>query len=173
MRTASEPARAEAVNEALQTALGDQFTLERVIGRGGMGLVYLAREARLDRFVAIKVLPPELAEQPAVRERFLREARIAAMLSHPNVIPIYRVEEVNDLVYVVMAYVDGPTLGARVRHEGALPHQEVARIVREVAWALAYAHARGVVHCDVKPDNVLLDRATGRAIVTDFGIAQA
>src|SRR5206468_12864451 len=88
-------------------------------------------------------------------------------------IPIYRVEEVNDLVYVVMAYVDGPTLGARVRHEGALPQQEVARIVREVAWALAYAHARGVVHCDVKPDNVLLDRASGRAIVPDFGIAQA
>jgi eukaryotic-like serine/threonine-protein kinase len=173
MRTAGEPAAAEVGYEALQSALADQFTLERVVGRGGMGLVYLARETRLDRFVAIKVLPPELAEQRGVRGRFLREARIAAMLSHPNVIPIYRAEEADGLVYVVMSYVDGPTLGSRVRREGALPHQEVARIVREVAWALAYAHARGVVHCDVKPDNILLDRETGRAIVTDFGIAQA
>jgi eukaryotic-like serine/threonine-protein kinase len=173
MATVEEPARAAGGSEALQTALADQFTLERVVGRGGMGVVYLARETRLDRFVAIKVLPRELAEQRAVRERFLREARIAAMLSHPNVIPVYRVEEVDDLIYVVMAYVDGPTLGSRVRREGALPQQEVARIVREVAWALAYAHARGVVHCDVTPDNILLDRATGRVIVTDFGIAQA
>lgn len=158
---------------AFQAALGDRFILERLIGRGGMGLVYLAREPRLDRLVAIKLLPPELAEQQEVRERFLREARIAAKLSHPNVIPIYRVEEASGFVYVVMAYIDGPTLGARIRREGSLPHQEVARIIREVAWALAYAHARGVVHCDVKPDNILLDRESGRAIVTDFGIAQA
>ena len=159
--------------DALQSALAGRFTLERLIGRGGMGLVFLAREPHLDRQVAIKLLPPDLAEQEAVRERFLREARIAAMLSHPNVVPIYRAEEVDGLAYVVMAYVDGPTLGSRVRRDGALPHQEVARIVREVAWALAYAHARGVVHCDVKPDNILLDQETGRAIVTDFGIAQA
>src|SRR5678815_389601 len=93
----------------LRSALAGQFTIERSLGRGGMGVVYLARENRLDRPVAIKVLPPDLANEPAVRERFLREARTAALLSHPNIVPIYRVDEIGDLVFFVMAYVDGPT----------------------------------------------------------------
>jgi serine/threonine-protein kinase len=156
----------------LRSALAGQFVIERVLGRGGMGVVYLARELRLDRPVAIKVLPPELAHEPTVRERFLREARTAALLSHPNIVPIYRVDEIGDLVIIVMAFVDGPTLGARLRSGGAIPAPEAARILRGVAWALAYAHAHGVVHCDVKPDNILLDQSTGRALVTDFGIAQ-
>jgi serine/threonine-protein kinase len=156
----------------LRSALAGQFTIERVLGRGGMGVVYLGRELRLDRPVALKVLPPDLANEPAVRERFLREARTAALLSHPNIVPIYRVDEIGDLVFFVMGFVGGPTLGARIRAAGALPAPEAAKILREVAWALAYAHAHGVVHCDVKPDNILLDEATGRALVTDFGIAQ-
>ena len=156
----------------LRSALAGQFTIERLLGRGGMGAVYLARELRLDRPVALKVLPPDLANEPAVRERFLREARTAALLSHPNIVPIYRVDEIGDLVFFVMGFVEGPTLGARIRRAGAIPAPEAAKILREVAWALAYAHAHGVVHCDVKPDNILLDEATGRALVTDFGIAQ-
>jgi serine/threonine-protein kinase len=156
----------------LRSALAGQFVIERMLGRGGMGVVYLARELRLDRPVAIKVLPPDLAVEPTVRERFLREARTAALLSHPNIVPVYRVDEIGDLVIIVMAFVDGPTLGARIRGAGAIPAPEAARILRGVAWALAYAHAHGVVHCDVKPDNILLDQETGRALVTDFGIAR-
>jgi serine/threonine-protein kinase len=147
----------------LRSALAGQFVIERMLGRGGMGVVYLARELRLDRRVAIKVLPPDLAVEPTVRERFLREARTAALLSHPNIVPVYRVDEIGDLVIIVMAFVDGPTLGARIRSAGAIPAPEAARILRGVAWALAYAHAHGVVHCDVKPDNILLDQETGRA----------
>ena len=157
---------------ALQTALAGQYFLERELGRGGMGVVYLAREVRLDRPVAVKVLPPALAARPELRERFLREARTAAKLAHPNIVPIYRVDEAGEFVYLVMGYVDGGSVGDRLRERGTLPAPQVVRLVREVGWALAYAHARGVVHRDVKPDNILLDRETGRALVTDFGIAQ-
>src|SRR5690349_2653785 len=157
---------------ALQTALAGQYFLERELGRGGMGVVYLAREVRLDRPVAVKVLPPALAARPELRERFLREARTAAKLAHPNIVPIYRVDEAREFVYLVMGYVDGGSVGDRLRDRGMLPSAEVIRLVREVGWALAYAHARGVVHRNVKPDNILLDRETGRALVTDFGIAQ-
>jgi serine/threonine-protein kinase len=156
---------------ALQSALAGQYFLEREVGRGGMGVVYLARELRLDRPVAIKVLPPELAARPELRERFVREARTAANLSHPHIVPIFRVDDVGGFVFIVMAYVDGGTVGDRMRARGTLPAAEVARLMREVGWALAYAHARGVVHRDIKPDNILLD-GHGRAIVTDFGIAQ-
>ena len=137
-----------------------------------MGIVYLARDLRLDRRVAIKLLPPERASQPAARERFLREARTAAQLSHPGIVPIFAVHEVQEFVFFVMAYVDGETLGQRVRVGGPLGHAAAASILEEVARALAHAHARGVVHRDVKPDNILLERATGRALVTDFGIAR-
>ncbi len=156
----------------LQMALAGRYSLEREIGRGGMGVVYLAREVALDRPVAIKVLPPKKAKASGVREQFLREARTAAKLSHPNVVPIFSVEEVDDYVFFVMGYVDGETLGQRLASRGAMPPEEAARIMREVAWALAYAHAQGVVHKDVKPDNILLEDGTGRVLVTDFGIAQ-
>jgi serine/threonine-protein kinase len=156
-----------------QRTLAGRFSLERELGRGGMGVVYLARDVALDRAVAIKLLPPILAAQPTFRERFLREARIAARLSHPHVVPIHSVEERGGYVYFVMAYVPGGTLGAQVRDGGPLRPDEAARILREVAWALGYAHAQGVVHRDVKPDNILLEEGTGRAMVTDFGIAQA
>ncbi len=154
-----------------QAALAGEYSLQREIGRGGMGIVYLARDVRLDRDVAIKVLPAELARDPEARERFLREARTAAGLSHPNIVPIHRVGEAGDFVFFVMSYVEGETLGERLRTRGPLPPNDAARVLREVAWALAYAHGRGIVHRDVKPDNILLEAGTGRALVTDFGIA--
>jgi serine/threonine-protein kinase len=137
-----------------------------------MGVVFLARDVALDRRVAIKLLPPDLAADERVRNRFLREARTAASLSHPNVVQIHSVEEHGDLVFFVMAFVDGETLGARVRRDGPMRASDVMRVTQEVAWALAHAHARGVIHRDVKPENVLIDRESDRAMVTDFGIAR-
>ena len=137
-----------------------------------MGVVYLAHETPLDRYVAVKVLPPHLASQPTIRERFLREARTAAQLSHPNVVPIYRAEEVGGYAFFAMAYIDGDNLAERVRDRGPLPPSDVVRVLREAAWALAYAHARGVVHRDIKAPNIMIERGTGRAVVTDFGIAR-
>ena len=155
----------------LQTALAGEYSLERELGRGGMGVVYLARDVQLDRHVAIKVLPSHLAEQPESRERFLREARTAAGLSHPNIVPIHRVGEAAGFVFFVMSYVAGRTLGERLREQGPLGAADATRLLREVAWALAYAHGRGIVHRDVKPDNILIEEGSGRALVTDFGIA--
>src|SRR2546425_32719 len=162
----------EPIPGALQRALDGRYVLERRLGRGGMGVVYLAREPRLARRVAIKVLPPERALQPAARERFLREARTAAGLSHPNIVPIFAVDEVDDVVFFVMAYVEGESLGQRIRARGPLAPDAVARLLQDVARALAYAHAHGVVHRDVKPDNILLEAPTGRVLVSDFGIAR-
>lgn len=157
---------------ALQRALAGEYSLDRELGRGGMGIVYLARDVQLDRQVAIKVLPTSLASRADLRERFLREARTAAGLSHPNIVPIHHVGEAGEFVFFVMAYIDGETLGQRLREHGPLTPAVAAKLLREVAWALAYAHGRGVVHRDVKPDNILIERETGRALVTDFGIAQ-
>jgi len=155
----------------LQAALRGRYSIEREVGRGGMGIVYLAHEVALDRPVALKLLPPALAHQGGLRDRFLREARTAARLSHPNIVPIHAVDTVDDFVFFAMAYVDGETLGQRVRERGPLPAAEATRVLREAAWALAYAHAQGVVHRDVKPDNIMREHATGRVLVTDFGIA--
>jgi predicted Ser/Thr protein kinase len=157
----------------LRDALAGQYDVERELGRGGMGVVFLARDLRLDRLVALKVLPPELAERDETRERFLREARMAAQLAHPHIVPVHRADETGGFAWFAMGYVDGETLGQRLRDRGRLPTVEAVRVLREVAWALAYAHVRGLVHRDVKPDNILIERAGGRAIVTDFGIARA
>jgi len=153
-----------------QGAVAGRYSLERELGRGGMGVVYLAREVRLDRSVAIKLLPPSKASDPKLRERFLREARTAAKLSHPNIIPIHAVEEIGGFVFFAMAYVEGETLTERVRRRGPLAPSEASRVLRDVAWALAYAHGQGVIHRDVKPDNILLENS-GRVLVADFGIA--
>jgi hypothetical protein len=156
----------------LDRALAGRYVLERRLGRGGTGVVFLARELRLDRPVAIKLLAPLKAGDPVARQRFLGEARTAAQLSHPNIVPIFSVDELADVVFFAMAYVEGQTLGQRIREHGPLAPEAGARLLREVARALAHAHERGVVHRDVKPDNILLDAATGRALVSDFGIAR-
>ena len=158
---------------SFQSALTGRYSIDRELGRGGSGIVYLAREVHLDRLVAIKLLPPDKAADPTLRERFLREARLAAKLSHPNIIPIHSVEDSGGFVFFVMSYIDGETLASRVRTRGPLPSGEGSRILRDVAWALAYAHGQGVVHRDVKPDNILLEVYTGRVLVADFGIAGA
>ena len=157
----------------LAEALGDAYTIEGEIGRGGMGVVYRARDERLQRRVAIKVLPPELAFQQDIRERFTREAQTAARLSHPHIVPIHSVGEGQGLVYFVMGYVDGESVAARIRRRGNLPLEEARRIMMETADALSAAHALSVIHRDIKPDNILLEGTRGRVMVTDFGIAKA
>jgi serine/threonine protein kinase len=157
----------------LAEALGTAYTIEGEIGRGGMGVVYRARDERLQRRVAIKVLPPELAFQQDIRERFTREAQTAARLSHPHIVPIHSVGEDHGLVYFVMGYVDGESVAARIRRRGQLPVEEARRIMKETADALSAAHALSVIHRDIKPDNILLEGTRGRVMVTDFGIAKA
>ncbi len=159
--------------DRLVVAVGTQYLVDAEIGRGGMAVVYRARDLRLNRRVAIKVLPPELAFNADVRERFLREAQTSAQLAHPGIVPIYTVGEAAGLVFFVMALVDGETLGERLLRERRLPLEQVRSILMDVADALAYAHAHGVVHRDIKPDNIMLERGTGRSVVTDFGIARA
>jgi serine/threonine-protein kinase len=159
--------------EQLSQALAAQYELEHEVGRGGMGIVYRARDRRLKRPVAIKLLPPELAFRGEIRTRFLREAETAAQLSHPNIVPIYTVGEQGGLVFFVMALVEGHTVAGALAAKGLFAAEATRRVLKEVADALAYAHARGVVHRDIKPDNILLDGETGRALVTDFGIARA
>ncbi|MES2178654.1 MAG: serine/threonine-protein kinase [Gemmatimonadota bacterium] len=154
----------------LRSAIAREFDLVRELGRGGMGVVVLARDRRLDRLVAIKFLPAHASDDS--RTRFLREARTAAQLSHPNIIPIHGAADTDGRAYFIMGYVDGESLAERVAARGPLPPGDVIPWLRDVAWALAYAHARGVIHRDVKPENILVERATGRAIVTDFGIAR-
>jgi serine/threonine-protein kinase len=154
-------------------ALAGDFELLRLLGRGGMATVFLARERALKRLVAVKILDPELGASPIFRSRFEREAETAAQLQHPNIVPIYRVGEALGIAYYAMGYVEGESLAERMQREGRLAPADSVRIAREVADALAAAHRRGIVHRDVKPQNILLDRETGRALVTDFGIARA
>ncbi|ODT03237.1 MAG: hypothetical protein ABS52_10140 [Gemmatimonadetes bacterium SCN 70-22] len=161
------------LRERVDAALGSAYEIEGELGRGGMGVVYRALDRKLRRAVAIKVLPPELAYREDVRQRFLREAQTAAQLNHPNIVPIYAVEERDGLVCFVMALVEGEPLALRLATVRRPPLAEVCRILRGVADALAYAHAHGIVHRDIKPDNILIDRVTGRPLVTDFGIARA
>ena len=157
----------------VERALAAHYELDCEIGRGGMGIVYRAKDKRLKRQVAIKLLPPELAFRSEIKSRFLREAETAAQLSHPNIVPIYTVDEQEGLVFFVMAYVSGDNLAKRLHERGVLTVDETRRVLREVADALADAHDRGVVHRDIKPDNILLDQTSGRPLVTDFGIARA
>jgi len=162
-----------ALEARLATAFAGAYTIDAEIGRGGMGVVYRARDEKLKRVVAIKVLPPELAYRRDIRARFVREAETAARLSHPNIVPIHSVGEANDLVYFVMGYVDGESLSLRIKRRGRLSMEEVRRIMRETSDALSAAHQQGVIHRDVKPDNILLEGTRGRVMVTDFGIAKA
>ena len=158
--------------ERLREALAGRYHVVCELGRGGMAVVYLAIETSLQRPVALKLLPPSLGADPAKRERFLREARTAARLRHPNIAPIHAVERAGEFVYFTMGYVEGVTLGQRVREHGPLPVGEATRLLHDVARAVGYAHRRGVVHRDLKPDNIMIEEGSGRAMVMDFGIAQ-
>ena len=157
---------------ALSSTVDGQFRLEKEIGRGGMGVVYLATDVQLERPVAIKTLPPHLAADASVRHRFVREARTAAALSHPNIVPIYHAAERDGVGSFALGYVPGESLAERIAREGPIPVDELVPILLQLSDALGYAHSRGVVHRDVKAENVLIDSRTGRAMVTDFGIAR-
>ena len=156
----------------IERALDGRYRIERELGRGGMGAVYLARDLRLDRPVALKVLPPEFAANASLRERFLRETRTAASFSHPNIVPVHGVEEHDGVLAFAMGFVEGESVAERVKRQGAMDARSVARMLTDVAYALAYAHGRGVVHRDIKPDNIMIERATGRALLMDFGISR-
>jgi serine/threonine protein kinase/Tol biopolymer transport system component len=152
------------------------YRIERVIGRGGMGVVYVAQHLHLDRWAAVKVLAPELAEDPTFRERFVRESKLAATLEHPNVIPVYDAGESGPILYIAMRYVDGTDLRAVLQRDGALEVDRALSIMAQVAGALDAAHAEGLVHRDVKPGNVLIEplrRGTGEHVfLTDFGLTK-
>ncbi|MGD2134853.1 MAG: protein kinase [Gemmatimonadales bacterium] len=155
----------------LEQVLGERYQLQELLGRGGMGAVFLATDTTLDRPVAIKLLPPELAHDEKFVGRFEREAKTAAKLDHPGIIPIYAVEHKDDLYYFVMKYVTGRALDDVLR-SGPMPIDLCQRLLWESAVALGHAHQRGVVHRDIKPANIMIDDA-GRAVLTDFGISKA
>lgn len=157
----------------LQVALGAQYRIERELGHGGMGRVFLARDTTLDRPVAVKVVHPELAIHSSITERFLAEARMIARLRHPSIVAVHAAGESTGLFYYVMDYVPGMSLRQRLLRDGQLPVVEVNRILLDLADALHAAGTAGLVHRDVKPENILLDDATGRVMLTDFGIARA
>ncbi len=156
--------------ERLQAALGDAYRIERELGGGGMSHVFLARETALGRSVVVKVLPPETSASVNI-ERFRREIQLAASLQHPHIVPVLAAGQSGDLLYYTMPLVEGESLRAKLAREGEMPVSDAVRVLRDVVDALAYAHARGVVHRDIKPDNVLI--TGGHAVVTDFGVAKA
>ena len=156
--------------EQIQKALGDRYTVERELGRGGMATVYLANDGKHNRNVAIKVLHPELAVTLGV-DRFLLEIEIAARLQHPHIVPLFDSGQAEGFIFYVMPFIEGESLADRIKREGALPIQEAIRYVSEVASALDYAHSREIVHRDIKPANIML--SGGHAMVADFGIARA
>jgi predicted Ser/Thr protein kinase len=169
--TSTRPPR-QSDGDLARAALSGEYEIVEEIGRGGMAVVYRALEKGLEREVAIKILPPHFTFDDSFVQRFQREARIAAQLEHPNIVPIYRVGQSGDVIYLVMKLLRGQALSDRLRQQGVLSPAEVVRVLSEVASALAYAAKRGVVHRDVKPDNIMLD-TDDRCIVTDFGIARS
>lgn len=162
----------DSIRAALESKLKGQYRIIRQLGRGGMGRVYLARDLTLEREVAIKVIRTE-DHSREMYDRFRREAKMAAKLSHPNIVPLHAFGEVEGMPYFVMGYVRGESLADRLRRDGKLPEQDTRRIFAEIADALDHAHRQGVVHRDIKPDNVLLEDESGRALLTDFGVAKA
>jgi|CXWL01.1.fsa_nt_gi serine/threonine protein kinase len=155
----------------LEAVLGGQYRIVRLLGRGGMGAVFLARELSLDRLVALKVLPEGSADEEA-RERFRREARTVAQLNHPNIVPLLGFGDVSRTMYLVMGYVNGESLGARLKRDGKLGADDARRVLADIADGLDYAHRHSVIHRDIKPDNILIDDESGRALLADFGIAR-
>src|SRR5438874_7873606 len=156
--------------EALRDSLAPHYDIERQIGAGGMARVFLAVEQHPHRRVAIKVIAPELSNR-LLRERFIREVDLSSNLSHPHIVPIFSAGEAGGLFYYVMPYVEGESLRHRLLREKRLPLEDALHFTRDVADALGFAHAQGIIHRDVKPENILLSR--DHAIVADFGIARA
>ena len=154
----------------LQSALGDAYRLERELSPGGMSRIFLATESSLGRAVVVKVLPAEMANEVSA-SRFRREIEIAARLQHPHILPVLTAGVNGSLLYFVMPYVQGESLRHRLARERQLPIADAVRLLREIADALAYAHTNGVVHRDVKPENILLE--SGHAVLADFGVARA
>jgi eukaryotic-like serine/threonine-protein kinase len=155
----------------LASHLGHNYQVVRELGKGAMGVVFLARDIALHRLVAIKVLRHEMAGHPENHERFRREARMTARLSHPNIVPVYTFGEIGEFVFIIMKYVHGESLAARLRRDGTIASPECRRLLGDLAQALDYAHREGVVHRDLKAENILIERGTGRAMLTDFGVA--
>jgi serine/threonine protein kinase len=170
--TAPDEPNVDELAARLQDALGDNYHVERPLGAGGFAVVYLVKDLSLKRSLAVKVLSPDLITSKTVLERFRREAETVAQLSHPNIVPLHFIGQKDDLLYLAMACIDGGSVADRLEKEGPLPIGDASRIIAEVASALAHAHKRGVIHRDIKPQNVLLDGDSGRALVTDFGIAR-
>ena len=166
----SNPQSAVRLSEQLAEALGERYVLERELGQGGMATVFLARGAQDRRPVAVKVMRPKVANALGA-ERFLREIEIARAMAHPLIVPLHESGSAGGLLYYVMPYVEGESLYERLQRERLLSLDEALGITHDVAEALAYAHGRGVLHRDVKPENILL--AGGRALVADFGLARA
>src|SRR5216117_648614 len=162
----------EALQPRLQQALGQEFTVGPLLGEGGFAAVFRAHDNVLNRDVAVKVLDVELAPSPTVATRFLREAQTVARLEHAHIVPIYKVGRQQEIFYIIMRCIDGPSLRQLLETQRRLSVGDAARIARQVADALAYAHTHEIVHRDIKPDNILLDRS-GHVLVTDFGIAKA
>jgi serine/threonine protein kinase len=163
---------ARAWEKRLRRALGDDYELLTELGAGGFGRVYRARDLHLERIVALKVLHPMLIQDPAVVERFRREAQLAARLNHPNLVSIYEIGGRAGLIWYTMEFVDGPNLAQLVESEGALPFPKMLRLMREGLGALSHAHGTGLVHRDIKPENLLFER-NGSLRITDFGLAIA
>ena len=174
--TPDEPAthRSSALAHRLQAALGDAYAVERELGAGGMAVVFLVRDLSLKRKLAVKVVSPDLISSAIVLERFKREAETVAQLSHPNIVPLHFIGQKDDLFYLAMGFVDGGALDTRISSVDGqqMPFTDVRRAMSEVASALTHAHKHGVIHRDIKPQNVLVDSDTGRCLVTDFGIAR-
>jgi len=170
--TADDPGTPPDPLEALRAALGAQYTIERLLGQGGMGTVYLARDVTLDRPVAIKVINPDVAGNATLRSRFLQEARTVARLRHPNIVPVYAAGEAGGMLYFVMEYVPGESLREVLSREGRQSGARAGEVLRELALALHHAQTQGLIHRDVKPENILIDASTGRALLTDFGVAR-
>lgn len=169
----TSPTGADPLRDLLQARLGGQYEIESLLGQGGMGSVYRARDKTLDRLVAIKVIGGDVTTNAQLRGRFLLEARTVAKMRHPNLVAVYSAGDVDGLLYFVMELVPGESLRALLDREGTVEKHRAEHILYELAMALDYAHANGIVHRDVKPENILLDRETGRAMLTDFGVARA
>jgi predicted Ser/Thr protein kinase len=165
--------RSESVRAALEDAVGARYEVLHLHGQGGMGMVFCARARALGKLVAIKVLVPSAALTAVARDRFRREARLAASLSHPSIVPVFEFDDTQEFPYIIMDFVRGESLGRRLRHEGRLLPDATRRILRELADALDHAHRRGIIHRDLKPENVLIAADSGRPLLADFGIAKA